>query len=357
MRVVGQTRLNNPLDSFYGGTGVSLALPPSLLVNLDSNSAANVFQLSPRPGVTGTLGIANGGTDASSAAGARTNLDVPSRSGSGASGTWGISVTGNAATATKATQDGSGNNIGNTYLKMNTAGGIASCSGGGSNWYFRIATVNITKAYINRPIVFEISGRGRELSWVQLIFKSDSGTDPALESFTTNNWPDFWVKKTATSTWEVYGKYSSTYGTAVLHRLTGCGADIGVTVDMVNIGTTEPSGATKAVYSGNVSHADSAGNVTGTVAVSHGGTGATTKAGARAGIGIHTKDVTIPVGSTEADTELAISSYEVISLTQTNPYSAVCTIKGAHPLGGTWRIVCDAVQVGTAAVRVLYVDK
>ena len=41
--------------------------------------------------------IANGGTGASTASAARTNLVVPSTTGTGASGTWGISVTGNAA--------------------------------------------------------------------------------------------------------------------------------------------------------------------------------------------------------------------------------------------------------------------
>lgn len=43
------------------------------------------------------------------------------KDGTGASGTWGISITGNAATATsatKATQDGSGNTITSTYLKL-----------------------------------------------------------------------------------------------------------------------------------------------------------------------------------------------------------------------------------------------
>ena len=48
----------------------------------------------------GTLAVASGGTGATTAAGARTNLSVPSTTGSGASGTWSIDITGNAGTVT-----------------------------------------------------------------------------------------------------------------------------------------------------------------------------------------------------------------------------------------------------------------
>lgn len=41
--------------------------------------------------------------------------------GTGATGTWGISISGNAATATKATQDGNGANIASTYAKLSGA--------------------------------------------------------------------------------------------------------------------------------------------------------------------------------------------------------------------------------------------
>lgn len=50
--------------------------------------------------------------------GIKTALDTkPDKTGEGASGTWGINVTGNAKTATKATQDASGNVITTTYAK------------------------------------------------------------------------------------------------------------------------------------------------------------------------------------------------------------------------------------------------
>jgi hypothetical protein len=50
--------------------------------------------------MAGTLNVANGGTGATTAANARTNLSVPSTTGSGASGTWAIDITGNAANVT-----------------------------------------------------------------------------------------------------------------------------------------------------------------------------------------------------------------------------------------------------------------
>lgn len=64
------------LGTSRGGTGITSN--PSMLTNLGSTSSANVFQSSPRPGVTGTLAVANGGTGGSTAALARTNLGVPS---------------------------------------------------------------------------------------------------------------------------------------------------------------------------------------------------------------------------------------------------------------------------------------
>lgn len=49
-----------PITIAQGGTGLTAS--PSMLTNLESTSAANVLQASPRPGITGTLAIGHGGT-------------------------------------------------------------------------------------------------------------------------------------------------------------------------------------------------------------------------------------------------------------------------------------------------------
>lgn len=48
------------------------------------------------------------------------NSYAPTKTGGGASGTWGISISGNAATASKATNDDGGQNIRSTYVKYKT---------------------------------------------------------------------------------------------------------------------------------------------------------------------------------------------------------------------------------------------
>ena len=61
-----------------GGTGLNTN--PSLLVNLASGSAAGVFAASPRPGVTGTLPVARGGTGVTSLDALKTALGISSSS-------------------------------------------------------------------------------------------------------------------------------------------------------------------------------------------------------------------------------------------------------------------------------------
>ena len=75
--------------------------------------------------VTGTLPVANGGTGGTSQATAQSALGVPSTTGSGASGTWAINVSGNAATATNGITTG---NIG-SYAPGLTGSGASGTWG------------------------------------------------------------------------------------------------------------------------------------------------------------------------------------------------------------------------------------
>jgi hypothetical protein len=91
-----------------------------------ANNLNTAGQLDATDGLVNAVPVANGGTGASTDSAARTNLDVPSRTGSNASGTWGISITGNAATATIASGLTSGvavANLGYTPVQQGTGVG------------------------------------------------------------------------------------------------------------------------------------------------------------------------------------------------------------------------------------------
>lgn len=62
-----------------GGTGLSSS--PSMLTNLGSTTAADVLAASPRPGITGTLGAANGGTGQTSLQATRNAMGLGNTTG------------------------------------------------------------------------------------------------------------------------------------------------------------------------------------------------------------------------------------------------------------------------------------
>jgi hypothetical protein len=98
--------------------------------------------------LNGTVNVANGGTGATTAANARTNLSVPSLTGTGASGTWSINVTGTASnvsgvvaianggtglTATPANGEiDIGNGTGFTRTTLTAGSGVSITNGAGS---------------------------------------------------------------------------------------------------------------------------------------------------------------------------------------------------------------------------------
>jgi hypothetical protein len=86
--------VSNAIDAIVSDTG-SLGLQSADNVAISGGTITGITDIT----------VADGGTGASTATNARTNLglaigtNIPSPTGTGASGTWGISITGNAATA------------------------------------------------------------------------------------------------------------------------------------------------------------------------------------------------------------------------------------------------------------------
>jgi hypothetical protein len=120
------TGVINTLAVNNGGTGaVNAANARSNLGAAASGANSDITSLS---GLTTALSVFQGGTAAQNAADARTNLDVPSRGGSGASGTWGINISGNAATATN----------GLTTSNFNSYAPTLTGTGASGNWNINI---------------------------------------------------------------------------------------------------------------------------------------------------------------------------------------------------------------------------
>lgn len=109
----------------YANPAWITSLAGSKITGNISGNAANV---------TGTVAVANGGTGATTAADARTNLSVPSTTGTGATGTWNIDVLGNAGTVTNGvyTTGSYANPTWITSLAANKLTGTVAVANGGT---------------------------------------------------------------------------------------------------------------------------------------------------------------------------------------------------------------------------------
>lgn len=123
-KTLNSTTINNTAGSFtFEGSGDPWASTDWVGLQVGNNT--DKFQLHASNSTTLEYRQNdNGGTNATwnswyslLSSGNYTDYTV-TKTGSGASGTWGIGISGNAATATKATQDSDGNAINSTYLKL-----------------------------------------------------------------------------------------------------------------------------------------------------------------------------------------------------------------------------------------------
>lgn len=83
---------------------------------------------------------------------------------------------------------------------------------GKTNGYFHIATIKITGGYIDRAMVIGAQSRGYGYSEINLQFINANNADPGLNFFNQTGRGDWYIKKTATSTWNIYCKKSEYYG-------------------------------------------------------------------------------------------------------------------------------------------------
>jgi len=263
--------------------------------------------------LAGTLDVDNGGTGATTAAGARTNLSVPSTTGSGASGTWAIDITGNAAnvTGTVAIANGgtgqttaaaaitalTGTQTSGYYLRsdgtnaalgaiqvadvptlnQNTtgqAGSVANALTAGTGISYSAGTtyngstaITINNSAPDQTVVLT-GGTGI----------STSGTYP---SFTiTNTLPDQVVALTGAGTTSISGTYpnftitSNDQYVGTVTSVSGTGTVNGISLS----GTVTSSGSL--TLGGTLTGVDLTTQVTGTLPIANGGTGQTTASAA-----------------------------------------------------------------------------
>lgn len=248
------TTFSKPVNVASGGTGLTAS--PSMLINLGSTTAANVLQASPRPGITGTLAVAHGGTGATSASAARTKLGAFASSGGTLSGA----------------------------VTFNAKNNRFSCSGG--SWIDGKTATNV-------PIVFPTA-----------VVKDGSRYDPYM-----------WGQNSDGDVWNFGGGANNTIGFwGFASNRTENSTDWGVTINIESGVLTATKGfsgslsgnattattATKAnqltnsrTIQVNLSSASSASfngtanitpGITGTLSIAHGGTGCTTIDGLRTAI-------------------------------------------------------------------------
>ena len=138
-----------------------------------------------------------------------------------------------------------------------------------------LATIQIIDAYVNTPIMFEVSSRSvARHTRLAILFQNVNGTDPSVESFQKdfiNDNQTFYLYKSATSTWKLVVRSWSTWQHFTVMDFQKGGSAYGIQVTFGNNTISAiPSGAIEATgmvysYANSATSATNARNLNGVI--------------------------------------------------------------------------------------------
>jgi hypothetical protein len=133
--------------------------------------------------------------------------------------------------------------------------------GDGKTSYCQLCTLKISQNYINTPIEITLQERCRStLDRLSILFGSINNTNPSLDRFTVfGESCDWYISKTAASTWVIYGLKGESWAGIKVVDYTGI-PGIDITWNMTGVSSL-PDSKTQALWGGNVHYAETAGNV------------------------------------------------------------------------------------------------
>jgi len=232
----------------------------------------------------GALNVSNGGTGAINATNARINLDVPRTDGTNATGTWTISITGNANTVTNGVYT-TGSYADPTWITSLAGSKITGNISGQAGSVANALTAGTGISYSagttydgSTAITINNSAPDQVVSLTAGTGMSVTGTYP---SFTlTNTAPDQVVSLTGAGTTSISGTYpnftitSNDQYVGTVTSVSGTGTVNGISLS----GTVTSSGSL--TLGGTLTGVDLTTQVTGTLPIANGGTGQTTASAA-----------------------------------------------------------------------------